>query len=134
MTDEVLRDRERPGGDAMTPPVMIQAEPAQVLTGWPVGLPTGHVICVGCGEQLGEGRAVHVYGYRGAERETWDLRRCYCEDCAPHMIHSPTLGVTELLAQAWIGTLAIARTRTHRLCLTDVEVVDFSPPSTGADR
>jgi hypothetical protein len=133
MTDEVLRDRERSGGDAVTSPGAIQADPTQVLTGWPVGLPTGLVICVSCGAQLGEGRAVTVYGYRVAERSEWDLRRCYCVDCAPQLIRSPTLGVSELLAEAWLGTLAISRDRTHHLCLTEVDCVAFSPPSEGAD-
>lgn len=133
MTDEVLRDRERPGDDAVTPPQTIQADPTQVLTGWPIGLPTGRVVCIGCGVQLGEGRAVTVYGYRVADRSEWDSRRCHCEDCAPQRIHSPTLGVTELLARAWLGTLAISRDRTHHLCLTEVELVDYSPPNEGAD-
>ena len=133
MTDEVLRDRERPGGDTLTPPRTIQADPAQVLTGWSIGLPTNRVVCVGCGAQLGEGRAVTVYGYRVAEGSKWDLRRCYCEDCAPSVIHSPTLGVSELLARAWLGTLALPRDRTHHLCLTEVELVAYSPPSEGAE-
>lgn len=73
-----------------------------------------------------------VYGYRGADSEWWDLRRCYCADCAPTAIGEPTLGVTELLVRAWLGSVALPRTRTHRLCLTEVEVVCFSLPTEGS--
>jgi hypothetical protein len=131
MIDEVLRDRERPGADPPGDSTRVTAEPTQLLTGVSVGLPTNRVVCVGCGDQLGEGRAVTVYGYRQAERDEWDLRRYYCEDCAPTAIETPTLGVSELLARAWLGSVALPRTRTHRLCLTEVELVAASPPAEG---
>jgi hypothetical protein len=131
MTDEVLRDREQPGANPGTDPVILTADPTQLLTGLEVGLPTNRVVCVGCGDQLGEGRAVTVYGYRQAERDEWDLRRCYCEACAPTAIETPTLGVSELLARAWLGSVALPRTRTHRLCLTEVELMTASPPTQG---
>jgi hypothetical protein len=131
MTDEVLRDRERPGDDPARHSIQVTAEPTQLLTGVSVGLPTNRVVCVGCGDQLGEGRAVTVYGYRQAERDAWDLRRCYCVDCAPTAIETPTLGVSELLARAWLGSIALPRTRTHRLCLTEVALVTYSLPVEG---
>lgn len=131
MTDELLRDRERPGADPAGDAIQVTAEPTQLLTGVSVGLPTNRVVCVDCGEQLGEGRAVTVYGCRQAERDAWDLRRCYCEDCAPATIETLTLGVSELLARAWLGSVALPRTRTHRLCLTEVELVTASPPAEG---
>lgn len=131
MIDEVLRDRERPGADPGGDPTQVTAEPTQLLTGLSVGLPTNRVVCVGCGDQLAEGRAVTVYAYRQAERDEWDLRRCYCEDCAPTAIETPTLGVSELLVQAWLGSVALPRTRTHRLCPTEVELVAASPPAEG---
>jgi hypothetical protein len=131
MSDEVLRDRELPGRDRPEIPHGVTATPAQLLTGLEVGLPTNRVVCVGCTAQLGEGRSVTVYAYRCAERPEWDLRRCYCADCAPTTITDPTLGVTELLAQAWLGSTAVPRTRTHRLCLTEVEIIAASPPQEG---
>jgi hypothetical protein len=133
MTDELLRDRERPGDDPAGDAIQVLAEPTQLLTGLEIGLPTNRVVCVGCGDQLGEGRAVTVYGYRQAERDEWDLRRCYCEACAPTAIETPTLGVSELLARAWLGSVALPRTRTHRLCLTEVELVTYSPPAEGCE-
>lgn len=132
MTDEVLRDRERPGDDGTHRSECILASASQVLTGLPVGLPNCSVICGRCGAQLEEGRAVTVYGYRVAARDEWDLRRCYCEDCAPAGLPVPTLGVAELIARAWLGTLTIPRTRTYRLCLTDVECITYSPPGEGS--
>lgn len=131
MTDEMLRDRERPGSDPIDTPRQVTAEPTQLLTGLSVGLPTNCVVCVSCGDKLSEGRAITVYGYRQAERAVWDLRRCYCADCAPTAIDAPTLGVAELLARAWLGSVALPQTRTHRLCLTEVELVATSPPTEG---
>jgi len=131
MSDEVLHDRECPGSELTESTPQISVDPAQFLTGLTVGLPTNRVVCVGCTAQLTEGRAVTVYGYRQAERRQWNLRRCYCVDCAPSAIGEPTLGVTELLAQAWLGTVTLPETRSHRLCLTAVEVIDHSRPEEG---
>ncbi len=131
MTDEGLRDRERPGDDG-THRGPVLASPTQVLTGLPVGLPNSPVICSRCGNDLEEGRAVTVYGYRVADRDEWDIRRCYCDDCAPCRLHVPTLGIAELLARAWLGTRTIPRTRTYRLCLTEVECLAYSLPSEGS--
>lgn len=133
MIDELLRDRERPGSDITEPPITVQTAPRQLLTGQVVGLPTGRVVCIDCGVQLQEGRAVTVYAYRVAENQQWDLQRCYCEDCAPASVAGPTLGVTELLAKAWLGTLSVPRTRTHEVCLTEIEVVAYSPPEEGCE-
>lgn len=131
MTDEVLRGGERASHEPTGPTREVTAAPTQLLTGQQVGLYADHVVCTGCTTQLTEGRAMTVYGYQRAESRDWDLRRCYCADCAPATIGEPTLGVTELLARAWLGTVALPRSRTHRLCLTDVDIVDFSPPSEG---
>jgi len=128
MSDEVLRDRECPGSELTETPPRITVKPAQFLSGHTVGLPSNCVVCVECTEQLVEGRAVTVYGYRRAESNHWNLRRCYC---APAAIGEPTLGVTELLAQAWLGTASQPERRSHRLCLTAVEVVNQSPPQEG---
>lgn len=72
-----------------------------------------------------------VYGARRAGNPQWDLRRWYCRLCAPTTIQTPTLGVTELLARAWLGTVALPETRTHRLCLTEVGLLAYSPPREG---
>lgn len=132
MTDEVLRDREQPGIGSAEASYGVTADPRQLLTGLDVGLLRDRVVCVGCGTQLSEGRAVTLYGYRPSDSLRWDVRRCYCVDCAPTTISEPTLGVTELLVRAWLGSMALPRTRTHRQCLTDVEVVAFSAPQEGA--
>jgi hypothetical protein len=110
----------------------VTAAPARLLTGLAVGLPTDRIVCVGCATQLTEGRVVTVYGYRRAECLEWDLWRCYCADCAPTTIDEPTLGVTELLARAWLGSVTLPQTRTHRPCLTDVEIVAASGPQRGS--
>ncbi len=133
MTDKVVRDQEQPGVERTVASQGVMAGPAQLLTGLEVGLPTNRVACVGCATELTEGRAVTVYGYRQAECLEWDLRRCYCTDCAPTAIGEPTLGVMEVLAQAWLGTVALPRTRTHRLCLTDVETIAHSWPQEGTN-
>jgi hypothetical protein len=92
-----------------------------------------HLTVAVTADEIQEGSYTVVYAYRCAERDHWDLRRCYCTDCAPSTIETPTLGVTELLAQVWLGTLAQPRTRTHELCLTEVECVAVSPPSESVD-
>ena len=133
MTDELLRDRERPGDNQAQPLATLQASPRELLRGASGGISRTRIVCLGCGAILQEGRAVTVYGYRGADSETWTLRRCYCTDCAPTAIGEPTLGVSELLVRAWLGSIALPRTRTHELCLTELEVVEFSPPTEGSD-
>jgi len=133
MTDELLRGRERPGDNQAQPLATVQASPRELLRGASVGISSNRVVCLGCGTTLEEGRAVTVYGYRGADSETWYLRRCYCADCAPTAIGEPTLGVSELLVRAWLGSIALPRTRTHELCLTELELVDASPPTAGSD-
>ncbi|MDZ7746856.1 MAG: hypothetical protein U5K28_10210 [Halobacteriales archaeon] len=133
MTDELVQDREQSGDDPDQPLVTVQASPQQLLRGSSVGISSNRVVCLGCGATLEEGRAVTVYGYRGADSETWNLRRCYCTDCAPTAIGEPTLGVTELLVRAWLGSVALPRTRTHELCLTEIEVVDASPATEGSE-
>ena len=69
-----------------------------------------------------------MYAYRQADSLGWELRRCYCVDCATTTIGEPTLGVTEPLVRAWLGSIALPRTRTHRQCLTDVELINHTMP------
>lgn len=112
--------------------LQVVSNPVQLFTGLPVGVTGTYVLCSGCDTTLTEGQSVTVYAYRIAGRSRWDLRRCYCTDCAPASVRGPTLGVTEVLVQAWLGTVSIPRTRTHRLCLGEVAVVADSPPDDGA--
>lgn len=129
MTDDAVDTRSTSIGDSA---ITVEAAPQQLLCGLTVGRSAHHVVCVACGVHLGEGRAVTVYGYRCADSAVWDLQRWYCPECAPTEIDKPTLGVSELLVYAWLGSVALPRTRTHRLCLTEVERVAFSPPDAGS--
>lgn len=106
----------------------IRTSPTQLLTGLSAGLPTSRLVCADCGVELTEKQPVAVYVQQLAERTQWDVRRWYCSACGPSAIESPTLGVTELLAQAWLGTKTSPRTGTSKPCLTDVAVIDYSSP------
>ena len=131
MNDEWLHARECPGAEPTGRPQTVAAAPDQLLTGLPVGLPTLTVYCVECKEKLTAGQTIVVYGYRAAERERWDLTRCYCEACSPSGIRTPTLGTTELLARAQLGTTSFPQSQTPQLCLTDVVLLAYSPPREG---
>ena len=82
---------------------LVVATPEQVLDGMLVGLSDLTAICTGCQVELREGQTVTVYAYRCTGGEEWSIGRCYCSDCAPHRIQSPTLGVTEVIAAAALG-------------------------------
>ena len=112
--------------------LQLVSSPTQLFTGLSVGVTGTHVLCSGCDTELTEGQSVTVCAYRTAGCPRWDLRRCYCTVCAPSSIHGPTLGVTEVLVRAWLGTVSVPRTRTHRLCLGEVTIVACSPPDEGA--
>lgn len=131
MTGEVLRDRERPGRSAVGIPRQVAADPFQLLTGLVIELSPNHVVCLECTSPLTEGQSITIYGARQAGNPRWDLRRWYCTACAPTTIQTPTLGVAELLVRAWLGTTALPETRTHRLCLTEVKLLAYSPPREG---
>jgi len=131
MTDGVLRDCECPGRSAVSIPQQVTAAPSQLLTGLVIELPPTNVVCLECGASLREGQSITIESARRAGRPQWDLQRWYCRSCAPTTIQAPTLGMTELLARAWLGTIALPEARTHRLCLTDVELLAHSPPREG---
>jgi hypothetical protein len=129
MTDKWRR--ESPEGESNEVPWTVTATPDQLLTGVTVGLPTLHAFCVECNKKLNASCSVVVYAYRTAESETWDLRRCYCPGCSPSRVRTPTLGVSELLVEAALGTVSSPHIQSHRLCLTAVEPLAYSPPREG---
>jgi hypothetical protein len=102
-----------------------------VLTGLPIGIPDLSAQCSDCGRTLREGERVLVYAYRAAEATEWDLARCYCPECRPDEITTPTLGTSEVLVDAMLGTMSDVRAQTHHFCLRHVERVDESLPTEG---
>ncbi|MEF8825337.1 MAG: hypothetical protein V5A27_03205 [Halapricum sp.] len=103
----------------------------QLLTGLSIGTADQYVYCTACRQAQYEGHAVTVYAYRCSEASSWDVARCYCEDCAPTVIETPTLGAGECLASATLGSRAFPSEQRHRLCLNDIATVALSPPTEG---
>lgn len=109
----------------------IVSTPQQVLTGVQIGLPDLHASCTCCGESITEGQACTVYAYRPANGQEWYPAKCYCQGCAPDKIPTPTIGTSEVVIQSWLGVVSRPHDRSHRLCLLEVELVEFSPPTEG---
>ena len=109
----------------------VTATPAQVLHGHPVGPKPDAAVCIGCGSPLRETDIVFAYAYRCADAAQWDVPRLYCHGCAPDRIKSPTLGTTELLVGGRLGSIALPTPRSPRLCLTELALRAFSPPTEG---
>jgi len=107
------------------------ATPEAVLAGHPVGPRSNGAVCIGCGEALYETDIVFAYAYRCAEAADWIVSRLYCLECAPSRVRSPTLGVTEVLVGGRLGTITLPTARSHRLCLTELALRAFSPPTEG---
>lgn len=105
----------------------------QVLTGLPVGLSYRHVGCTACQQNLQEGQRVTVYAYRCMETPDWEVARCFCADCAPEAVKTPTLGAAECVASATLGVQSVVTEQRHRYCLTEVEVAAQSPPTEGTE-
>ena len=105
----------------------------QVLTGLPVGLSYRHVGCTACQQNLQEGQRVTVYAYRCTETPDWEVARCFCADCAPEAVKTPTLGAAECVASATLGVQSVVTEQRHRYCLTEVEVAAQSPPTEGTE-
>jgi hypothetical protein len=59
----------------------------------------------------------------------WVVPRVYCTECAPPALKTPTLGAVDMLLTGVLGVLA--REQTHRLCLTEIEPIAYSPPTDG---
>ncbi len=107
------------------------ATPEAVLTGHPVGPRLNGAVCIGCGEALHETDIVFAYAYRCADSTDWIVSRLYCLGCAPSIVQSPTLGVTEVLVGGRLGTITLPTARIHRLCLTELALRAYSPPQKG---
>jgi hypothetical protein len=103
----------------------------QLLTGITWGRTETEARCIDCGRILREGERGVVYAYRTAEATQWEVARQYCRDCGPDRIDVPTLGTSELLVTAAIGTVSDVREQSHRWCLLAVERIDASPPTEG---
>jgi hypothetical protein len=103
----------------------------QLFTGLRIGLPSLTVQCCGCGTALGEGDHVSVYAYRTVETPRWHLARCWCPDCAPDGIGTPTLGATEVRVNARLIVVSDAGTQQHRLCLAEPTVTVVALPTDG---
>jgi hypothetical protein len=106
--------------------------PRQVFAGLVVGLGTSPVRCTGCQEERTEGQSLVVYVYRTPDGEAWDLARDYCPACAPETVSTPTLGTSEVLVEATLGTRSVPTAHFQRLCLNDVLVRAYSSPREGA--
>jgi hypothetical protein len=118
---------ESPDGDLPT----VLTTPEQVLTGVVIAVPDQEAQCTDCGRTLREGERVLEYAYRAADAPQWDAVRCYCRDCRPETISAPTLGTSELLVEAVLGTVSDVRQQSHRICLLEVDPVAASPPTEG---
>jgi hypothetical protein len=114
--------------------VGVVTTPAQLLTGVPLENSQHEVVCTLCTSQQTEGMTVVVYAYRTADRQEWSIARCYCLECAPETLSTPTLGTSEVLGRGRLDVLSYSATQQHRLCLTDVSVVDVIPLTEGTFR
>ena len=108
---------------------VLRAIPEQLFTGTEIGLPTLEAVCESCTQTLHEGARCTVYVYQPVEDAQWYTRRCYCDDCAPATIQTPTVGTSEGLVHASLGTIASQSRQTYRLCLTEVTLSAYSPPT-----
>lgn len=129
-SDDACRHRS-PKDGAPDDETTVIATPEAVLAGHPVGPHANGAVCIGCGEALHEADIVFAYAYRCAEATDWIVSRLSCHGCAPSRIRSPTLGATEVLVGGRLGTIALPTARTYRLCLTELAVRTFSPPTEG---
>ena len=104
----------------------------QALTGLQIGLANLQARCTACGQARHEGQQVWVYVYRTADAPEWVLSRCYCSGCAPGCIETPTLGTSEALIEARLDVVSLSSEHCHNLCLSEIEVLTFSPLTEGA--
>ena len=129
-SDDACRRQSTMNG-ALDNETMVTATPEAVLTGHPVGPRANGAVCIGCGEALHEVDIVSAYAYRCADAADWVVSRLYCLECAPARIRSPTLGATEVLVGGRLGSITLPTARTHRLCLVELKMRTFSPPTEG---
>ncbi|QCS42025.1 hypothetical protein FEJ81_06510 [Natrinema versiforme] len=129
-SDDACRHRS-PNDCAPDDETTVIATPEAVLAGHPVGPYANGAVFISCGEALHETDIVFAYAYRCAETTDWIVSRLYCHGCVPERVRSPTLGVTEVLVGGRLGTITLSTARSHRLCLTELAVRAFSPPTEG---
>jgi hypothetical protein len=111
---------------------LVCAPASQVLAGHHVGAVPERAYCTGCDRVLREGVSVVCYAYRCADAGRWTVPCVYCQGCAPEAITAPTLGASEVLVTAVLASVSLPDARTHRLCLHDVTVVAWRPPTEGS--
>ncbi|MFC4553617.1 MULTISPECIES: hypothetical protein [Halorussus] len=118
----------------MTDSLTAETSVEQVLTGLQVGrLGPSAACCTTCGRDLHDGHPVTVYATKPADSDRWALPRVYCrrEDCDREEIRSPTLGVTEVLATAFLASTQLGAAQTVRVSLSSVEIRAWSGPTEG---
>ncbi len=103
----------------------------QTLTGLRVGLSSLQVHCSGCGTRVSAGERLSVCAYRPVETPRWQLVRPRCAACAPADILTPTVGTTEVRADARLVVVSDMTARQYRLYLADPTVTAVSPPADG---
>lgn len=130
MKDDDVHPGDRPKAE-LSPEDRVSTHPRQVFSGLEIGLANQQAYCLRCDCRLIEGDTIMIYAYRPAEASEWCLVRCYCQDCAPGQIETPTVDTSEVLASATLGTLSRVTEQVHHLCLTHVEVIDQSAPEEG---
>ena len=131
MIDEYVHAWDRPAPEQPGPQPVVTT-PRQALTGLQIGLANLQVHCTACGQARHEGQQVWVYAYRTADDPEWLVTRCYCPQCAPARIETPTLGTSEALIEARLDVVSLSSEQRHHLCLSDVEVLGCSPLTEGA--
>ena len=99
---------------------------------------TGHAIsdrspgqCVGCGEAFTVGEIVFATAERCVERTRWRVPRLYCWGCAPAVLESPTVGVSEAIIGGRVGTRLDPTGQVTQYCLTEIAIRAYSPASHG---
>jgi hypothetical protein len=105
---------------------LVEATVTQLLEGMALDGSGTTNPCTMCGSELGVTDYVRVYASRMAGTTEWSLQRLYCHECQSGLVS--TLGATEIVAKARLGSTLLPRGRTHTLCLTDVTVVETSEP------
>lgn len=110
-------------------PRVVRATPTQLLEGHVVEYESTSVTCTVCNRELEERTPVTARAYRLVDTTEWVVPRVYCTECAPTALPKPTLGAVDILLTGVLGVLA--REQTHRLCLTEIEPIAYSPPTDG---
>jgi hypothetical protein len=108
--------------------MLLEATPAQLLAGFPVGI-QGCTHCQWCEYEFYEGDIATVLVSKPADSDHWDVHRAYCVGCDPSAIAGPTLGCTELLVKCRLGTQADLATQQTELVVLEPDLIDASEPA-----